>query len=131
MPIIQIRLSTRPDPVLSQRIAERISAITAAELGKDPALTAIAIDHVDPAHWFVGGKPLAAGGGTSYFLDIRITDETNTRAEKARYLAAVHRAMTELLPRVEEESYVHVNDARAEAYGYGGRSQAARHHRPG
>lgn len=30
---------------------------------------------------------------------------------------------------MHEESYVHVHDVRAEAYGYGGRTQASRYHR--
>lgn len=61
---------------------------------------------------------------------VSITDETNTKAEKARYLAAVHTAMIELLGTVAEHSYVHVADLRASAYGYGGRTQEARYQQP-
>ena len=56
-----------------------------------------------------------------------MTDETNTKAEKARYLEAVHRALSELIGNVHDCSYIHVIDARAAAYGYGGRTQEYRH----
>jgi phenylpyruvate tautomerase PptA (4-oxalocrotonate tautomerase family) len=62
---------------------------------------------------------------------VSITDETNTKAEKARYIAAVQAAMSELLGTVAEHSYVHVADLRASAYGYGGRTQEARYQQPG
>ena len=62
---------------------------------------------------------------------VSITDETNTKAEKARYIAAVHAAMSELLGGdVVEHSYVHVADLRASAYGYGGRTQEFRYQQP-
>ncbi len=64
-------------------------------------------------------------------LDISITDETNTKAEKALYLREVHAAFEALLPRLHPVSYVHLIDARAAAYGYGGRTQEWRHQQAG
>jgi 4-oxalocrotonate tautomerase len=62
---------------------------------------------------------------------VSITDETNTKREKAVYLEAVHRAMGELLGGVAEHSYVHVADLRASAYGFGGRTQEHRYQHAG
>ena len=73
----------------------------------------------------------AEQGASAFHLDISITDETNTKAEKARYLAAVHDAMARLRPDLHEVSYVHLIDARAAAYGYGGRTQEFRHQQAG
>jgi 4-oxalocrotonate tautomerase len=67
-----------------------------------------------------------AHGRSSFFLEVRITDGTNTKAEKAAYVAAVFRAMGELLGSLHAESYVHVHDVRADAYGYGGLTQEHR-----
>ena len=61
---------------------------------------------------------------------VSITDETNTKAEKAAYLKAVHEAMQGLLGEVAEHSYVHVADLRASAYGYGGLTQERRYQHP-
>ncbi|MFX8554487.1 hypothetical protein ABTM01_20475, partial [Acinetobacter baumannii] len=78
-------------------------------------LTAVAVDFIAPQHWFIAGTPLSRGGLRSYHWMVSITDETNTKREKASYLQAVHAAMRELLGEVAEHSYVHVADLRAGA----------------
>ena len=127
MPYLQIQLSGVRDDALAARTAEAASELTATLLGKDRALTAVVVEFIPPAHWFVAGRMLADAGPRSYHWYVSITDETNTKAEKARYIAAVHAAMGELLGAVAEHSYVHVADLRASAYGYGGRTQEARY----
>jgi len=127
MPILNVTLSTAPDAALSARVADTLSQLTASLLGKNPAVTAVAISHVDPAHWFVAGKSLAEHGKASFFLDTRITDGTNTKDEKAAYVAAVFTRIGELIGPIHEESYVHVHDVRGDAYGYGGKTQDYRY----
>ena len=88
------------------------------------------VDFIDPQQWFIAGKSLAGSAVRSYHWMVSITDETNTKREKAAYLAAVHQAMDELLGGVAEHSYVHVADLRASAYGYGGLTQENRYQHP-
>ena len=126
MPILNLRLSTPPDAGQSAAIAATLSQLTAQLLHKAPELTSVAISHLDAAHWFVGGPSLQAQGKTSFFLDILISDETNTAAEKAAYIAAVFAAMHEYLGALHDVSYIHVHDARQAAWGYGGLTQQFR-----
>lgn len=130
MPYLHIQLSGPRDDALAARTADTAADLTAEILGKDRALTAVVVEFIEPAHWFIAGRPLRAAGPRSYHWSVSITDETNTRAEKAHYLAAVHRAMHTLLGEVAEHSYVHVADLRANAYGYGGLTQASRYAQP-
>ena len=127
MPYLHIQISGARDDALAARTAESAAELTASILGKDRSLTAVVVEFIEPAHWFVGGKVLVTGQPRSYHWYVSITDETNTKAEKSRYIAAVHAAMAELLGEVAEHSYVHVADLRASAYGYGGRTQEARY----
>jgi 4-oxalocrotonate tautomerase len=128
MPYLHIQISGVRDDVLARRTADAAAELTAGILHKDRALTAVVVEFIEPAHWFVAGQPLSAGVARSYHWLVSITDETNTKAEKATYIAAVHRAMGELLGDVAEHSYVLVADVRASAYGYGGRTQEFRYH---
>lgn len=128
MPIVTVLLSGAPDDALAAGVAADLHRLTVERLGKDPALVAIAVRFVDPAHWFVAGRTLREHGRRSAFVDIRITDETNTRDEKAAFVAGTYDALGARLGPMHEESYVHVHDVRAEAYGYGGRTQASRYH---
>ena len=130
MPYLHIQIAGARDDALAARTAAAATGLTAGLLGKDRALTAVVVEFIEPAHWFIAGQALAADQPRSYHWYASVTDETNTKAEKARYVAAVHAAMGDLLGAVAEHSYVHVADLRASAYGYGGRTQEARYREP-
>ncbi|TAK79457.1 MAG: 4-oxalocrotonate tautomerase [Aquabacterium sp.] len=130
MPIITIKLSALRSPELSRQVAATVLELTSRILGKNPQVTAIAIDYVDPQDWIVGGRTLAEQGKSSFFLDIKVVDETNTKAQKAQYVQEVFDAFGRLLGELHAESYVHVHDVRPTAYGYGGRTQEWRFHHP-
>ena len=130
MPYLHTQISGAQDDALAAKTAEAAAELTAGLLGKDRALTAVIVEFIESAHWFIAGQALRANRPRSYHWYASITDETNTKTEKARYIAAVHAAMGELLGEVAEHSYVHVADLRASAYGYGERTQEARHAQP-
>ncbi len=68
-----------------------------------------------------------AGGLASFWLDIVVVDGTNTKDEKAAYVAGVFAAMSALLGPLHPESYVLVREVKADAYGYGGLTQEQRY----
>lgn len=80
-----------------------------------------------PEHWIVGGRSLAEQGKNSFYFDIKVVDGTNTRDEKAQYIAEAFAALGKLLGNVHEESYIYVQDVRAHAYGFGGLTQEYRY----
>ena len=127
MPILNVTLSEAADPARSAQVAARLSALTAQHLRKDPTITAVAVHHVAPEHWFVGGQALADTGEASFWLDIKVVDGTNTKTELAAYLDAVFAAMRDLVRgRLHPESYVLVHEVPASAYGFGGVTQEHR-----
>lgn len=127
MPHIAIQLSGHPNKQLSQKVSEQVAVLTQEVLHKAPEVIAISIQYVAEDSWWIGGKTLAESGQAAFHLDISITDETNTKAEKAIYLKSVYDTMMGLMPNLHEVSYVHLIDARAAAYGYGGKTQEFRH----
>ena len=127
MPMINVQIAGEPDTGLARDVVETVSSLTARILGKDPKVTAVAVDFIPRKLWFIAGKSTEEHGKGAFFLDVRISDGTNTKDEKARYVAAAFAALGKLLGGVHEESYVHVDDARADAYGYGGLTQERRY----
>lgn len=127
MPHIVIQLSGQPNVQLSQKISSKVASLTQEILHKLPEVIAITIQYIAAESWWIGGEILAESGKSAFHLDISITDETNTKAEKAEYLTAVYDSLAELMPNLHEVSYVHLMDARAAAYGYGGKTQEFRH----
>jgi 4-oxalocrotonate tautomerase len=128
MPILNVKVGARKSAALTKAIAGTLSDLTTRILHKKPEVTAIAIDYVDPDDWIVAGKSLSEHGKSSFYFDIKITDETNSKEEKAQYIRESFDALSELLGNVHEESYIYVQDVRAAAYGYGGKTQEFRFH---
>ena len=130
MPILNVKVSAQRTPELSARIAETLLDLTTRVLGKRRDLTAVVITFVDPADWYVAGRSLADLKQSSFYFDVKEVDETNTKAEKARYITEAFAAFEGLLGALHPESYVYVQDVRATAYGFGGRTQEYRHQHP-
>jgi 4-oxalocrotonate tautomerase len=128
MPLITVIYATsRQAPSLKADIAAAVSELTATILHKDPKVTAIIVKAADAADWFAGGKSLAEQKLASYWLDIHVSEGTNTKDEKAAYLAAMFARMGELLGPLHEETYLHVDEVKGDAYGFGGLTQERRY----
>lgn len=128
MPLITVSYtSSRQSQALKADIASAVSELTAKILHKDPEVTAIIVKSVDADDWFAGGKSLAAQNLASYWIDIHVTEGTNTKDEKAAYLAAMFKRMAEILGPLHPETYLHVDEVKGDAYGFGGLTQERRY----
>jgi 4-oxalocrotonate tautomerase len=130
MPILNVKVSAKKSAGMSKAISDILLELTSRILHKKREVTSIAIVYVDPDDWIVAGHSLAEQGKSSIYFDIKITDETNTKAEKAQYIREAFDAFSQLLGNLHEESYIYVEDVRATAYGYGGLTQEYRYHHP-
>ena len=128
MPILNVKVSAKKSAELTQSISGILLELTARILHKKPEVTSIAISYVDPDDWIVGGRSLSEQGKSSIYFDIKITDETNSKAEKAQYIREAFDAFSGLLGNLHEVSYIYIDDVRASAYGYEGRTQEYRYH---
>jgi len=128
MPLITVSYtSSRQSPSLKADIASAVSELTAKILRKDPEVTAIIVKSVDASDWFAGGQSLAEQKLASYWIDIHVTEGTNTKDEKAAYLAAMFERMAEILGPLHPETYLHVDEVKGDAYGFGGLTQERRY----
>src|SRR5512133_445372 len=128
MPMITVQYSTsRSERGLKTAVAQAASDLAARILRKDPKVTGVLVQAVDPTEWFCAGQSLAQSGLAAFWLEIRITEGTNTKDEKASFIAAVFERMGELLGPLHVESYVYAHDAAADGYGFGGVTQERRY----
>jgi 4-oxalocrotonate tautomerase len=128
MPLITVAYaSSRQSASLKSDIASAVSELTAKILRKDLKVTAIIVKSVDAADWFAGGRSLAEQKLASYWIDIHVSEGTNTKDEKAAYLAAMFSRMAELLGPLHHETYLHVDEVKGDAYGFGGLTQERRY----
>lgn len=127
MPILNVKIAAQESRELTAALSASLVELTTRILNKKPDVTSVAVTYLSPEHWVVGGRPLSEQGKSSFYVDIKITDETNTKAEKAQYIREVHAMFATLLGDVHEASYIYIEDVRATAYGYGGLTQEYRY----
>jgi 4-oxalocrotonate tautomerase len=128
MPFIQVAVSSQPNPNLARTLAHAVTERAVRILGSLRERVALDVSFVPKDQWFVGGETLEELGVSSYWLEIRVTEGRNTTAQKAEYLSEIHALMGRLLGELHPVSYAHVHEAVADAWGFGGVSQAERAH---
>jgi 4-oxalocrotonate tautomerase len=91
-------------------------------LRKNPQLTSVLVEQTPVQGWSIGDARVARAA----HLDVKVTSGTNTAEEKARFVARAHALMTQILGTLPDATYVVVHEIAADAWGYGGETQAQR-----
>jgi len=124
MPFVNIKVagaSLAPEQIL--RLQAEATRLMADVMHKKPELTAVLIEQVDAARWTVGAAPVRAAAQ----LDVKVTAGTNTPEDKRRFVSEAVRLWRSVIgPTLNPVCYVVVHEVAADAWGYGGRTQADR-----
>jgi 4-oxalocrotonate tautomerase len=128
MPGIFLTVSGQADQALTHRLADEVAHLTCKALKKDLDLTAVIVRYVPKDQWFIAGRSLEEHGRNAFRLEVTVTDETNTRAEKAAFHKAAFALLSDVIGNLHPHSNIHIVDCRATAYGYGGVTQGWRYH---
>lgn len=126
MPTLQLKVSPLQNPSRYRTLAQALTRLTAEHLGKRAEVTAVMIDDLPAARWYVGGVDVQR---PTAFLEISVTQGTNTAPQKAAFIAAAFAELQEQLgagSSLAEASYVIVRELPAGDWGFGGQTQAAR-----
>jgi len=130
MPFLNVKIAATENPEITKQVSDLLLSLTCKILHKKPDVTSIAIDYIKPINWIIAGKSLETHKKSSFYFDIKITDETNTKEEKEQYIKEAFSGFQKILGDIHEESYIYVQDVRAASYGYGGLTQEFRYHHP-
>ena len=126
MPTLNLKIAPLQNPEQYARLARALTALTAEHLGKRPEVTALVVQDLPAAQWFIAGREVRR---PTALLEIDITAGTNTQAEKAAFIEAAHAELRSQLGaggELEAASYVIVHELPATDWGYDGRTQRAR-----
>ncbi|MBK6653488.1 tautomerase family protein [Zoogloea sp.] len=124
MPYLNLSYAA-PEALPVAELAVTLTGLTVDLLGKKESLTVVRIDRTPSDQWYVGGQALAPGQSGAV-LEIRITEGTNTKVQKAAYLRAVFAALAAHFKALHPASYVSIHELPADAWGYGGETQEYR-----
>lgn len=126
MPTLQLKISPPAPADVQDALARELTELTASLLGKRPEVTALMVEALPAAQWYIGAR---AGAAPTAWLEISLTAGTNTAAQKADYVVATHAALQRHLGAAQAlalASYVIVRELPAGDWGYGGQTQLAR-----
>jgi 4-oxalocrotonate tautomerase len=126
MPTLQLKISPSAAPAVQAALARELTALTASILGKRPEVTALMIEELPAARWYIGAAPVPRG---TAWLEISVTAGTNTAQQKAAFIAAAFAALQLHLGAgqpLAPASYVIVRELPASDWGYAGQTQWAR-----
>lgn len=126
MPYLNVRIAQSESSDVAEKVVSALMKRTSDLLGKKPEVTSIAIDFVSPELWFVGGERVSAQNAVTFYLDIKVTDGTNTKNEKAKYVKDVFSDFEAILGTVTPASYIVIHDVRADSWGFQGKTQEYR-----
>jgi 4-oxalocrotonate tautomerase len=126
MPYLNVRVSIPESSESAEKIVAVLMKHTSEGLGKKPDVTSIEINFVAPDRWFVGGVRVSEQKAVTFYLDIKVTDGTNTKAEKAKYARDVFADFDSIFGPITPASYIVIHDVRADSWGFQGRTQEYR-----
>jgi 4-oxalocrotonate tautomerase len=127
VPYLNCKLCVPPSQDVTDKIASVLTDLTAEVLKKKRELTAVAVEYVASEQWFIGGTSLAEQALRSFYLDIKVTEGTNTKDEKALYVSRVFAAIEGIVGSVAPASYIVIHEVRADSWGYQGETQEFRY----
>ncbi|MDP1954616.1 MAG: tautomerase family protein [Polaromonas sp.] len=126
MPTLNLKVAPLQNPGRYRQLALALTALAAELLGKRREVTAVMIEDLPTARWYVDAEEVQR---PTAFLEISITAGTNTDVEKAAFIAAASSELERQLGAggpLEEASYVIVRELPAADWGYGGATQQLR-----
>lgn len=126
MPYLNVRVSIPESSESAEKIVAVLMTHTSEVLGKKSDVTSIEIDFIAPDKWFVGGVRVSDQKAVTFYLDIKVTDGTNTKAEKAKYVRNVFADFESIFGPITLASYIVIHDVRADSWGFQGRTQEYR-----
>jgi 4-oxalocrotonate tautomerase len=126
MPILTLKLSANTQLKSANALAQALTALSTQVLHKRADVTSVVFQRLAAGDWWVGG---ANTEQVLVQLDIRITQDTNSEAEKAAFISQAFVLLSEHMAngqRMHPTSYISVQALPATDWGYGGLTQQQR-----
>ena len=126
MPYINIRLGKNLDIEQRKQLFERTTSLMNTVMGKRREVTVVHIQESEAQQWSTNAIPLMVKDATGVYVDIKVTDGTNTSEEKAEMISQTVKMLQDVVGIIQEACYVVIDDIPADSWGYNGKTQAVR-----
>lgn len=126
MPYINIRLGATLDSAQRNQLYQKTTFLMNTIMGKRPEVTVVHIQETDSHLWATNASALTDEDPVGAYVDIKVTEGTNTPEEKAEMLSQTIKMLQDVVGTIQEACYVVIDDIPANSWGYNGKTQAVR-----
>lgn len=126
MPYINIRLGAALDASQQKLLYAQTTSLMKSIMSKRPEVTVVHIQESEPQMWSTNATSLSSNDPVGAYVDIKITEGTNTPEEKSEMISETVKMLKEIVGVVHEACYVVIDDIPANSWGYDGKTQAER-----
>ncbi len=126
MPYINIRLGATLNASQHKQIYTKTTSLMNTIMGKRREVTVVHIQESEPHFWSTNASTLEANDPIGAYVDIKVTEGTNTPEEKAEMISETVKMLKDNVGVVQEACYVVIDDIPANSWGYNGKTQAMR-----
>ena len=118
MPIINLQVSGKEDPSSAKELVKTISRLNKDILNKRLEIRVVTVSFIPDYLWFVNSESLAELKKKNFHLTIKISDCTNLKDEKSKYIETIHSSIAAILGELHPVSYIAIDKMKADAYEY-------------
>lgn len=122
MPYINLKINLQNFEEKEASILELVVSKTKQILKKDEKVTSVLFEKIPFSSWYINKK-----NEITFFLDIKITKGSNTQEQKALYIKEIFEGFNALNIKVNEASYILIDEIPANSWGYNGITQEYRY----
>lgn len=126
MPYIDIRVGASLTGDQKSRLFETTTDLMNVVMRKKRAVTVVHINESANEFWSINGCGNSESCPVSAFVDIKVTQGSNTPEEKAEMIARTSALLKETVGELHEASYVVIHEIPADSWGYDGLTQQER-----
>lgn len=126
MPYINIRISANLNTSQHNKLYAQTTSLMNTIMGKRPEVTVVHIQESEPHFWSVDSSTLDSNDPVGAYVNIKVTEGTNTPEEKAEMISETIKMLKQNVGVMQEACYVVIDDIPANSWGYDGKTQAER-----
>lgn len=126
MPYINVKIAKNLTTEQQSAIFSQTTSLMHEVMKKRREVTVVEITETSPGLWSVNGKPLNNNQPIAAYVDIKITENSNTEEEIAEIIFQTMEMLKQSVGLVQTACYVVVDQIPANAWGYDGITQESR-----
>jgi len=126
LPYINIRLGRELNTEQRKKLYKKTTQFMNKVMGKNPEVTVVHIMESNHEQWSVNAVELSTTDPVGAYVDIKVTEGTNTPEEKSEMIMETVEMLKSVVGVIQEACYVVIHDIASNSWGYNGETQRER-----